>query len=229
MKGKQLFALVLVCLLAIFCCGCKTDEEKAAEQAQANWNQASNEQRVSIYCALVKEYMILVERLGEDTPYPAMKRSVKGSMMSDGLTQDEAIEKAKKYLLEEQAVFWRAEQDGVKISDSSLKSYIQQNIISKVAQEEDYITVSKACEKEGITFEDTIWAYKDSYKVDCIKDTVGIKSPEQMEEYKKAALERFKESEEYRDYQEVLETCADLIRKNITNQEDLKEADIYYE
>ena len=40
------------------------------------------------------------------------------------------------------------------------KMGIQENIISKVAQEENYDAVSKACAKEGITFEDTIWAYE---------------------------------------------------------------------
>ena len=55
MKGKRLFILIMVCILAVCLCGCRSDEEKAAKQAQANWNQASNEQRMSIYCALVKE------------------------------------------------------------------------------------------------------------------------------------------------------------------------------
>ena len=229
MRGKRLLLLVLICVLVFCCCSCKTDEERAAKQAQANWNQASNEQRMSIYCALIKEYMRLTEDLGESTPYPAMKRSVKGSMMSAGLTQSQAIEQAIEYLIEEQAVFWRAEQDGIKVTEDEVTSYIQENIISKVAKEEDYAAVSKACEQEGITFEDTIWAYQDSYKVDLIGERAGLKSYEELEKYKEEAVERYKNSEDNTEYMTVLDNCAQLIRDNVTDKETLKKAEIYYE
>jgi len=229
MKGKRLFILIMVCILAVCLCGCRSDEEKAAKQAQANWNQASNEQRMSIYCALVKEYMLLVEDLGEDTPYPSMKRSVKGSMMSSGLTQANALEQAEEYLLEEKAVFWRAEQDGIKVSDQDVKAYIQENIISGIVREPDYDVVSKACEKEGITFEDTIWAYKNSYKVDLIGELAGIKNYDEIETYKEESVERFKASDEYAAYKAVLDNCAQLIQDNVTDRETLKEAEIYDE
>ena len=229
MKGKRFFAVFLVCLLAFCCCGCKSDEEKAAKQAQANWNQASNEQRMSIYCALIKEYMLLVDDLGENTPYPAMKRNVKGSMITGGMTQDAAIEQAETYLISEQAVLWKAGQDGIRVTDREVKAYIQENIISKVAQEADYDTVSKACEKEGITFEDTIWAYTDSYRMDLIAEKAGIKDYEEMENYKLEAVEQFKASDGYASYQAVLDACAQLIRDNVTDKETLKAAEIYYE
>lgn len=229
MKGKRLFAVLMICVLAVCCCGCKTDEEKAARQAQANWNQASNEQRISIYCALIKEYMLLVDDLGENTPYPAMKRSVKGSMMSSGLTQEEAIVQAQTYLTEEQAVFWKAEQDGISVEEEEVITYIQENIISKVAQEDDYETVSLVCEKEGITFEDTIWAYKSSYKTDLIGEKAGIESYEEMETYKAEAVSAFQSSDAYEEYKAVLDHCAELIRNNVTDKETLKAADIYYE
>lgn len=229
MKGKRLLAVLLVCLLVISCCGCKTDAEKAAAQAQANWDQASNEQRMSIYCALIKEYMLLTEDLGENTPYPAMKRNVKGSMMTGGLTQEAAITQAETYLISEQAVLWKAGQEGIHVTDKEVKSYIQENIISKVVQEEDYDAVSKVCEKEGITFEDTIWAYEDSYKMDLIAEKAGIKDYEEMEAYKLEAVEQFKASDAYVSCQAVLDTCAQLIRDNVTDKETLKKAEIYYE
>ena len=184
---------------------------------------------MSIYCALIKEYMLLVEDLGTETPYPAMKRSVKGSMMSAGLTQEEAIKQAEEILTAEQAVFWRAEQDGIKVSDDEVKQYIQENIISKVASEADYDTVSKVCEQEGITFEDTIWAYENSYKVDFIGEKAGISSYEEMESYKEESVERFQASDAYGAYQTVLDNCVKLIRDNVTDKRTLKEADIYYE
>ncbi len=229
MKGKRIFTAFLICLLVISCCGCKSDEERAAKQAQANWNQASNEQRMSIYCALIKEYMLLVEDLGENTPYASMKRTIKGSMMTSGLTQEEAIAQAEKYLIEEQAVFWRAEQDGIKVTDEEVTSYIQKNVISKVVEEEDYDVVSKACEREDITFEDTVWAYKNSYKVDLIGERAGIENYEDMTGYKEESVERFKSSDAYGPYKEILDACAQLIRDNVTDKESLKEADIYYE
>lgn len=229
MRGKRLLLLVLICVLVFCCCSCKTDEERAAKQAQANWNQASNEQRMGIYCALIKEYMLLMEDLGENTPYPAMKRSVKGSMISSGMTQEEAIAQAEEYLVEEQAVFWRAKQDGIEVNDAEVKRYIQQNIISQVAKEEDYGIVSKACEQEGITFEDTIWAYESSYKVDLIGEKAGLKSYEALEKYKGESVEQFKASDAYRAYKQVLDNCARLIRDNVTDKETLKAAEIYYE
>ena len=221
--------MILICLLVLSCCSCKTDEEKAAKQAQANWNQTTNEQRVSIYCALIKEYMLLIDDLGGNTPYPAMKRSIKGSMMSSGLTQEEAIAQAVTYLTEEQAVFWRAEQDGIAVSEKDVNAYIQDNIISQVAKEENYDVVSQACEREGITFEDTIWAYKDSYKVDLIGEKAGVKSYEELESYKEESVKSFKASEAYASYKAVLDVCAQLIRDNVTEKDALKEADIYYE
>ena len=229
MKGKRLLAIVFIFILVLCCCGCKSDEEKAAKQAQANWEQATNEQRLSIYCALIKEYMLLIEDLGEDTPYPAMKRSVKGSMMSAGLTQTEAIEQAEEYLITEQAVFWYAEQEGIIVTDDEVKKYIQNNIISKVAEEKDYDTVSKACQEEGISFEDTIWAYESSYKVDLIGEKSGIKSYEEMEKYKTEAAEEFKSSDDYVTYKSVLDNCAQLLQDNVTDKETLKKAEIYYE
>lgn len=229
MNGKRLLAIVFVCILVLCCCGCKSDEERAAKQAQANWEQATNEQRLSIYCALIKEYMLLAEDLGEETPYPAMKRSVKGSMMSAGLTQTEAIEQAEEYLITEQAVFWYAERNGIIVTDDELKKYIQNNIISKVAEEKDYDTVSKACQEEGISFEDTIWAYENSYKVDLIGEKSSIKSYEEMEKYKTEATEQFKSSDDYVTYKSVLDNCAQLIRDNVTDKETLKKAEIYYE
>lgn len=228
MKGKYIATIVLICLVTICCFSCKSEEERAARQAQANWNQASNEQRMSIYCALIKEYMLLEDALGKDTPYPAMKRSVKGSMMTSGMTQDQAIDHSKEYLIEEQAVFWRAEQDGIKVTDEEVKAYIQRNVISKIAQEEDYDVVSKACEKEGITFEDTIWAYASSYKVDLIGEKAGIQSYEDMETYKEESVKLFKKSDAYVAYEKVLDVCAQLIRDNVTDKEKLKSADIYY-
>lgn len=229
MKGKRLFVIVLICFQVLCCCGCKTDEEKSAAQAQANWNQASHAQRMRIYCALIKEYMLLSDDLGENTPYPAMKRSVKGEMMSSGLTQEEAITQAQTYLVEEQAVFWRATQEGIMVTDEEVKKYIQQNVISQIAQDENYSAVSKACEKEGITFEDTIWAYQSSYKVEAIGKKAGIKNYDAMETYKDEAVEQFKASEAYVSYKKVLDVCAQLIRENVTDKESLKAADIYYE
>jgi len=110
-----------------------------------------------------------------------------------------------------------------------IKSYIQENIISKVAQEEDYDTVSKVCEKEGITFEDTIWAYEDSYKMDLIAEKAGIKDYEEMETYKVEAIEQFQASDAYVSCQVVLDNCAQLIRDNVTDKETLKAAEIYYD
>ena len=229
MNRKKLFILVLVCALIVCCFCCKTDEEKAARQAQANWNQASNEQRVSIYCALIKEYMLLQGDLGKNTPYPAMKRSVKGGMMTSGLTQTEAIAQAEEYLIVEQAVFWRAEQDGIVVTDDEVKEYILKNVISRMVKEPDYNMVNSACEKEGITFEDTVWAYESSYKVDLIGERAGIDNYDDLETYKEESVVRFKASADYEPYKKILENCADLIRNNVTDKKALKEADIYYE
>ncbi len=229
MRGKRLLSFVLICMLVLCCCGCKTDEERAAKQAQANWAQANNEQRMSVYCALIKEYLLLTEDLGKNTPYPAMKRSVKGSMISSGLTQTEALEQAAEYLIEEEAVFWRAAQDNILPGDAEVKQYIQENIISKVAQEENYDAVSKACAKEGITFEDTIWAYENSYKVDLIGEKAGLKSYDELEKYKTESVEQFKASAAYGAYKQVLDCCSQLIRDNVTDKETLKAADIYYD
>ena len=229
MKGKRLAVLFLVCLLALCCCGCKSAEEKSAAQARANWNQADNQEKMDVYTALIKEYMLLTEDLGKNTPYPAMKRSVKGSMITSGLTQEEAISLAEEYLIREEAVFWQAKEDGIVPTDEEVKVYVRENVIEEVAQEENYDLVSEACEKEGITFEDTIWAYENSYKVDLIGEKAGITNYEDMADYQDEAVKAYKNSDAYKAYEDVLHHCAQLVRDNVTDKETLKAAEIYYE
>ena len=91
------------------------------------------------------------------------------------------------------------------------------------------ILLSKACQEEDLSFEDTIWAYENSYKVDLIGEKSSIKSYEEMEKYKMEATEQFKSSDDYVTYKSVLDNCAQLIRDNVTDKETLKKAEIYYE
>ncbi len=228
MKGKRLFTILLICFVILSFASCMSEEEKGALRAQQNWSQSSGAQQLEIYCALIKEYMLLIEDLGEDTPYPAMKRSVKGNMMSGGMTQQEALDNAEELLIEEQAVFWCAEQDGCMVTDKEAKIYIKENVLDQLKETEEYARVNAACQKEGITYDDTVWAYEDSYKVDCIASNAGVGSYEELEQFKADAVERFRDSGEYDRYQAVLDVCRSLIEQNVTDRETLKAADIYY-
>lgn len=227
-RGKRGLLLLLCVVLILGCCGCKSEEKEEENKIGTNWSQTSKEEQMSIYCALIKEYMLLTEDLGKDTPYPAMKRSVKGSMMSSGLTLDEALEQAKEVLIQEEAVFWRSKQDGMEVTDADVKKYMQENVIREIAMDENYDNVSRACEKEGITFEDSIWAYENSYKVELIGMRAGMKDYEELENYKAEAVAQFKKSKDYAEYQKVLETCDKMIRENVTDKEILKKAEIFY-
>ena len=191
MKGKFVVLCLLVACLLFSLSGCKTEEERAAAQAKENWEQTSDETRMGIYCALIKEYMLLTEDLGENTPYPAMKRSVKGNMMSGGLTETEAIESAKAVIIQEQAIFWYGA-------------------------------------NHGITYEDTVWAYENSYKMQYILIQSGVSSEDEIE-FVNQIVADYGKTEAYKELVQVLETCAALIADDVTDKEALRNAEIYIE
>ena len=225
---KKYFALFLVFLLFFSLSGCKSQEEKQAEQAKKNWEQTSYEEKMGIYCALIKEYMLLVEDFGEDTPYPAMRRSVKGSMMSNGMTLEEALAQAEQVLLEEQAVFWYADQENIQVSAEAVKDYIEENVLKELKASETYEQVDGFCQEEGITFEDTIWAYENSYKMECIAKAAGVEDAESYAAFKEAAVDAYKSSDAYMEFQRVVENCRSLIEEDITDKDAICKADIYW-
>lgn len=227
MWGKRIFLCLLISMMVLGFAGCKSEEEKAAEQAKRNWAMTSDEAQMSIYCALIKEYMLLVENLGENTPYPAMKRSVKGNMMSGGMTQSEAIANAKDVIIMEQAVFWYGEQAGIPATDKEVKQYIEENVLEEIQASDHYAAVDEACAQEGITFEDTIWAYEDSYKMQYILLEAGVESAQEVE-FVNDLIETYSKTEQYAAVQTVLDTCAQLLADHITDKDTLKSADIYY-
>lgn len=226
MKGKKLIAVVLIGLLLISCTACKSEAEKEADQAKENWEQTTNEGRMSIYCALIKEYMLLVEDFGENTPYPAMKRSVKGNMMSGGMTQEEAIANAKEVIVKEQAIFWYGEQAGISATDEEVAAYIQENVLAEIQASDDYETVDAACAKEGITFEDTVWAYEDSYKMQYILIQSGVESDKEVA-FVEDIIEDYRETDEYAALAEVLENCGQLIAAGVTDKDTIRDSAIY--
>lgn len=228
MKGKKLFVLLLLFVLAFCSVGCKSDAEKEAEQAKENWEQSSSETKMGIYCALIKESMLLTEQLGEDTPYPAMKRSVKGSMMSSGMTQAEALDYAEEQLIAEQAVFWRAEKEGISATDTEVEAYIKENVIDQLKAAEEYESVDEMCAEEGITFEDTVWAYKNTYKMEYIAKQSDVEDYEGFQTYTEESVKEYKQSDAYQAFQSVLDTCRKLIEEDVTDKEILKSSDIYY-
>ncbi|MBR5315672.1 MAG: hypothetical protein IKU44_02680 [Firmicutes bacterium] len=223
---KKSFVLLLILMLAVSCCGCKTDAEKEADRAKKNWAQTTNEDKMSIYCALIKEYMLLTDALGENTPYPAMKRSVKGSMMSSGLTMDEALENAKQVIIQEQAIFWYGEKVGIVAGDEEVANFIKNNVLVELKASETYEAVDEACNKEGITFEDTIWAYESSYKMQYILKEAGVKSEDEIA-FVNDLVEDYGETEAYALLMTVLDTCGEFIKVGETDKDVLKSADIY--
>ena len=211
--------LALILILILSFSGCKKS---------TNWEQTSDETKMSIYCALVKEYMLLVEDLGEDTPYPAMNRNVKGNMLSGGMTQQEALDRAEQVLIEEQAVFWRGEQEGIQSTDDQVAAYIRENVLEELKAMETYDQVDAICHEEGITYEDTIWAYAASYKMEYIAKASGVTNEEEFAAYKEEAVTAYKKSAEYADFQKILDNCRSLIEDDVTDKETLKNADIYW-
>lgn len=227
MKGKKILICLFVLLLLLNCTGCKTEEEKAAEQAKENWEKTSSEAQVGIYCALIKEYMLLLEDFGDQTPYPAMLRSVKGNMMSGGMTKSEALENAKMTILEEQAIFWYAEQNDISATQKEVETYINEYVLDEIQNQESYKAVDSICAKEGITFEDTVWAYKDSYKKNLILTQAGVNA-ETQDAFMNELMENYRQNESYTALMQVLDNCAELIEGNITDKEIIKSSSIYY-
>ena len=226
MKGKKLIAVLFIGLLLVGCTACKSEAEKEADRAKENWEQTTNEGRMSIYCALIKEYMLLVEDFGKNTPYPAMKRSVKGNMMSGGMTQEEAIYNAKDVIIKEQAIFWYGEQAGISATADEVDAYIQENVLAEIQATDEYETVDEACAKEGITFEDTVWAYEDSYKMQYILIQSGVESDKEAD-FVEDIIEDYRKTNEYTVLAEVLETCGRLIADGVTDKQTIKDSAIY--
>jgi len=228
MKGKFVVLCLLVACLLFSLSGCKTEEERAAAQAKENWEQTSDETRMGIYCALIKEYMLLTEDLGGNTPYPAMKRSVKGNMMSGGLTEAEAIESAKAVIIQEQAIFWYGANHGIDAGEDNVADYIEENVLQEIQASETYAAVDAMCAKEGITYEDTVWAYENSYKMQYILIQSGVSSEDEIE-FVNQIVADYGKTEAYKELVQVLETCAALIADDVTDKEALRNAEIYIE
>ena len=227
MKKKLFFVLLMTAILVSGFCGCKSEAEKQAEEAKKNWAMTSNEERMGIYCALIKEYLLLVEDFGEETPYPAMRRSVKGSMMSGGMTQEEALDNAEKVLIEEQSVFWHAEEKGIIVMEADVETYIRENVIDQLKQSDGYELADEACRKEGISFEDSVWAYKNSYKMEYVASLLGINGYEDFQVYKEEAVKAYRETQDYTDFQRILRNCRKLIEEDITDKDVIQAEDIY--
>lgn len=228
MKGKKFFVCILIGILMLTCAACKTEEEKAAEQAKVNWEKTSDETQMSIYCALIKEYMLLLEDFGDNTPYPSMLRSIKGNMMSGGMTQTEALENAKMMILQEQAVFWYAEQNDISATEKDVETYIRENVLREIQDNDHYEAVDALCAREGITFEDTVWAYKDSYKKNYILNKAGVNAQTQAEFIEKV-IEQYCQTEAYTALMQILDNCAELIAENITDKETIKSSEIFFQ
>lgn len=216
-------AVILSGVLLLSSCG-KSDEETEAEKRQQEWEEQTDEQRLSVYFDLTKESLILKDKLG-DTPYITMLRSVRGNMITSGMTKAQALENAEALIVSERALIWYAEENNIKVTDVEVAGYIKNNVINQVREDEAFDKMEEACNKAGITFEDSIWAYEDSYRSAYIISEI----PDFNEKLNAEIIEKFKDSSEYVDIAKIIENCKELIDAGETDIDVLKQEDIYFD
>lgn len=214
---KMMLISALVAALMIAAVGCGNSQEK-------EWKKSTDEQKLDTYFALIKESMLLEEDLGRNTPYIAMLRSSKGNVISAGMSKADALADAEYWIVLEQAVFWYADKHDISADDREVAEYINSHI-EKAKQEQGFDQMEEACRKNNLTYSDTVWAYRNSYKWQYIMEKVS-------EEYKPELLESiikdYKKTGEYKALLPVLKNCSALIEADETDIKTLKKADIYY-
>lgn len=144
-----------------------------------NGGASANDQRNEIqkFVAIQKSGMEMRDKLGQDTPYSLIYVAAKSHELA-GAKPEAAVREAESEYLENQALLQLAEKNGIKVSDSDVKQYIEKNCKEgKSAQ--NYSEIEKACEKENITFEDTFYKnfeyYKTQYIINLLDDKLQKK------------------------------------------------------
>lgn len=192
--------------------------------AEKDWESQTREQQLQVYFDLTRESILLQEKLGK-TPYITMLRSVKGNMITSGMTKEQALENAGELIVAEQALIWYAEEHDIHATDKDVANYIKTYVIEEVKNAEGFDQMEEACHKAGMTFEDSIWAYESSYKSAYIAS--------QIENYDEGLMaeitEQYKASDAYRQEAEIIENCRALIAAGETDNDVLRRSGIYFE
>lgn len=209
-------ALALVIGLLLFSYFSKGDAEK-------DWAQKTDEQQMQVYFDLTRESILLEEKLGE-TPYITMLRSFKGNQITSGMTETQALDNAAELIVNEQALIWYAKNNGIEVSDKAVAEYIKTNVIEQVREAEGFDKMEEACNKAGMTFEDSIWAYESSYKSAYIMSQIEDWDDSRMEEI----AEAYKASSTYEKEVKIIQNCKNLIEAGETEIDALRRSGIYF-
>lgn len=219
-KTNVILGLILLLVIGALLFGyfSKSDAEK-------NWKQKDKEQQLQVYFDLTKESILLEEELGE-TPYITMLRSFKGNKITSGMTKTEALENAAQLIVREEALMWYAKQNHINVTDAEVAKYMKNNVIDQVRNAEGFDRMEEACNKAGMTFEDSIWAYKSSYRSEYIMSQIGDGFSEEM---MTDIIADFRESRDFDKVFRIIQNCKNLIESGETDIDALRRADIYFD
>jgi len=142
-----------------------------------------------------------------------------------GNTVSEAVDYAQEAMIRTYAVYALAQQKGISDGPKDVEAYIQQNILDPFAEADNSGELDAAAEEAGTTFEDSVWAYYDSYRWQYILSQIpDYKGDEDLEQYEEA----FKKTDSGKELEKVLDVCKEMFCEGEDDETRLKAAAIYF-
>ena len=122
------------------------------------------------YAKIQKQGIELQKAIGENSIIPQFFIKT-NSMILNGATEAEAREEASKQLVEDMAIKEYADNNGIAVSEEELNKFID-DIIQVAHEDNNFSEIQFSCEKQGLTFEETLYNNKAHYYMDCLKSKI---------------------------------------------------------
>ena len=122
------------------------------------------------YAKIQKQGNELQKAIGENSIIPQLFIKT-NSMILNGATEVEAREEASKQLVEDMAIQEYADNNGISVSKDELKIFID-DIIQVAHEDNNFSAIKSSCEKQGLTFEETLYNNRAHYYIDCLKSKI---------------------------------------------------------
>lgn len=201
-NSKYLIAVVAICFVALLLF---TGQNK--DKADKNQEDGNKEAKlISEYVKIQKYSIDLKKDLKGDTPYGELYYMAKTYFVK-GKDEQEAKAFAENGYVQRAALLKYAAENNITAGEEEVDTFIK-NSIEDYKKEKNHDLVEEACKENGITFEDTIWENRDTYR----KNYIISKIPDNKKEgFVKKQVDNYKKSDEYKAEKPVIKQCLKLM------------------
>ncbi len=196
--------------------------------------------KLTAFMALEMERARLRSELGPDSVYPEFYSGVEQEKLT-GKTELAAIRDTENEIVEQEALCWCAVNNGLRVTDEETQQRMKQ-AIAETKTADNYAELVEACKTAGTTIEAAILDNKDFYKKIYMRadlcdaqyeaftedQSIAEKESEDWEVYwdafVKETIAAYKETEEFAALAQKITKSKALIRKGITDKDEIKAA-----